>query len=44
MRVERFEVGRGKECPQLLIQGSTMPANIGEYSLLKKAMMVTDSG
>ncbi|MEN9659260.1 MAG: hypothetical protein RL571_2725 [Pseudomonadota bacterium] len=44
MRVQRFEIGRGKECPQLLIQGSTMPANIGEYSLLKKTTRATDKG
>jgi 4-amino-4-deoxy-L-arabinose transferase-like glycosyltransferase len=42
MRVQRFEMGHGRDCPQLLIQGSTMPANIDDYVMLKKLTRATD--
>jgi 4-amino-4-deoxy-L-arabinose transferase-like glycosyltransferase len=44
MRVEQFEVGRGRDCPQLLIQGNSKPALIGDYVLLKKLTLATDKG
>ena len=42
MRVQQFEAGLGRDCPQLLIQGKIKPANIGEYVLLKKLTRATD--
>jgi 4-amino-4-deoxy-L-arabinose transferase-like glycosyltransferase len=42
MRVQQFEGGLGRDCPQLLIQGRIKPANIDEYVLLKKLTRATD--